>query len=104
MGKIFSREFRSGAPIQTGTYTLVPFNAVMRIQIPGMMGGLIWNRPSSILARTRDGQEFVIPVKDITRRVQIALFGGAFLASIFYFLAVRLSRRAFSAKNHGSRK
>ncbi len=63
------------------------------------MGGLIWNRPSSILARTRDGQEFVIPVKNVTRQVQIALFGGAFLASFFYFLAARLSQRAYYAKS-----
>jgi hypothetical protein len=94
MGKIFSREFRSGAPIQAGTFTLVPFSQVVRIQIPGLMGGLIWNRPSSILARTTDGQEFVIPVKDVTRQMQIALIGGAFLASLFYFLAIRLGQRA----------
>jgi hypothetical protein len=94
MGKLFSREFRSGEPIQANMYTLVPFNQVLRLQIPGLKGGLIWNRPSSILARTADGQEFVIPVKDVTRQVQIALMGGAFLTSLFYFLAIRLSRKS----------
>jgi uncharacterized membrane protein len=94
MGRLFSREFRNGEPIQAGMFTLVPFNQVVRIQIPGLMGGLVWNRPSSILTRTADGQEFVIPIQDVTRQVQIVLFGGAFLASLFYFLAIRLSRRA----------
>ena len=97
MAKIFTREFHSGAPIRADTFTLVPFNQVVKIQIPGLTGGLIWNRPSTILARTTDGQEFVIPVKDVTRQVQIALFGGAFLASLFYFLAIQLSRRAKGA-------
>lgn len=93
MAKIITREFHSGTPIQAGTFTLVPFNQVIRLRFPGLMGGLAWNRPNTILARTTDGQEFVIPVKDVTRQVQIALFGGAFLASIFYLLTIRLSRR-----------
>lgn len=92
MAKILTREFHSGTPIQAGTFTLVPFNRVVKVRIPGLMGGLVWNRPSTILARTTNGQEFVIPVKDVTRQVQIALIGGAFLASLFYFLALRLSR------------
>jgi hypothetical protein len=94
MGKFLSREFRSGEPIRASMYTLVPFNQVLRLQIPGLKGGLIWNRPSSILARTTNGEEFVIPVRDVTRQVQIALLGGAFLASLFYFLAMRLSQKA----------
>jgi hypothetical protein len=94
MGKLFSREFRSGEPIQAGMYTLVPFNQVVRVQVPKLKGGLIWNRPSSILARKADGQEFVIPIKDVTRQVQIAVMGGAILASLFCFVAIRLSRRA----------
>jgi hypothetical protein len=93
MARIFTQEYHSGVPIQTGTFTLVPFNQAVRFQIPGLKGGLIWNRPSSILARTTDGQEFVIPIKDVTRQIQIALFGGALLANFFYFLAIRLSRR-----------
>ncbi len=94
MGKIFIREFHHGAPIQAGGFTLVPFSHVVRFQIPGFSRGLIWNRPSSILVKATDGQEFPIPIKDVTRQVQIALLGGAFLASFFYFLAIRLSRRA----------
>jgi hypothetical protein len=97
MAKIFTREFHSGKPIQAGTFTLVPFNQVIRAQIPGLRGGLVWNRPSTILARTTGGQEFVIPVKDVTRQVQTALFGGALLASFFYLLAIRLSQRAKGA-------
>ena len=97
MAKILTREYHSGTPVHADTFTLVPFNQVVKIQIPGLTGGLIWNRPSTILARTTDGQEFVIPVKDVTRQVQIALFGGAFLASLFYFLAIRMSRRAKGA-------
>jgi hypothetical protein len=97
MAKIITREFHSGTPIQAGTFTLVPFNQVMRMRFPGLKGGVVWNRPNTILARTTGGQEFVIPVKDVTRQVQIALFGGAFLASIFYLLTIRLSRLAKSA-------
>lgn len=94
MEKFITREFHNGAPIQAGSFTLVPFSQVVRLQIPGSALGLIWNRPSSVLVRSTDGQEYLAPVKDETRRVQIALFCGAFLTSLFYFLAMRLSQRA----------
>ncbi|MEJ2599262.1 MAG: hypothetical protein P8Z00_13080 [Anaerolineales bacterium] len=93
MGKFITREFHKGAPIQAGNFILVPFSQVVRLQIPGSVLGLIWNRPSSILVRSTDGQEYLAPVRDKTRRVQIALICGAFLTSLFYFLTMRLSQR-----------
>jgi hypothetical protein len=33
-----------------------------------MQGGLIWNRPASVLTVDADGRERLLPVQDITRQ------------------------------------
>ena len=66
-------ETHAGNAVQVGTYQITPFVQTLRIEIPGMLGGLIWNRPVSVLARSASGQEQVLPVQDITRQVQLAL-------------------------------
>jgi hypothetical protein len=53
-----------------------------------MSGGIIWNRPVSVVVQSEGGVEQLLPVRDITRQVQLALFGGA-LFSVLTLWSVR---------------
>lgn len=77
-------ETKAGSPVQAGTRRLVPFSQVIRLNLPGMAaGGIIWNRPFSVLVQDEDGKDWNLPISDITRQAQIFLIGlglfGAFL-------------------------
>jgi hypothetical protein len=80
-------ETRAGKTLQTGAYAITPFSKVSLLLIPGFHGGLVWNRPASVLVQTPDGAEQVLPVPDPTRRIVWALLGlcaGIGLLSIFW--------------------
>jgi hypothetical protein len=79
-------ENRAGDPIQNGDRTLTPFSKALILQLPGMPGGLIWNRPASVLARSADGQEQVIPIQDITRQAIFGLYGACLAFAIAMLL------------------
>ncbi|NUM48902.1 MAG: hypothetical protein HUU38_29705 [Anaerolineales bacterium] len=80
-------ETRAGRPLRVGETRLVPFAQTARVTFPGS-GGVVWSRPTAILAQTADGQETVLPVRDVTREAQLTLMGlgvlGALLIWIFY--------------------
>jgi hypothetical protein len=89
MAPILSFETQAGEPIHHGSVTLVPFARTWRILLPfqfpgGNSGfGLTWSRPGSVLAMTEDGQEQVIPVRDVTRQAQVGLLGTCIGMMIF---------------------
>jgi hypothetical protein len=74
-------ESRAGTPIQVGDRRLVLFSRVVRVHLPGINGGLIWNRPAAVLTTAPDGEELVLPVPDLTRQAQIGILGGVLLAA-----------------------
>jgi hypothetical protein len=75
MSPLVAIETRAGEPIQAGNRTLIPFARSLRFQLPGRPGGLIWTCPASLLVKDSDGQEQVLPIPDITRRIQLGLLG-----------------------------
>jgi hypothetical protein len=79
-------ETHAGQPIQAGGTTITPFSTSLRIGIPGLNGGLIWNRPTSILIESADGQEQVQPVPDITRQVEWLLLGATLLMALLIWI------------------
>jgi hypothetical protein len=88
----FNVETRAAPPVIVGETRIVPMARSLRIQIPGLPGGLVWNRPVAVVAQTAGGQEQVLPVRDITRQVQLALFSGALLGTLLVWLALRIFR------------
>jgi hypothetical protein len=86
-------ETRGGDPISSNGITLTPFARSVRIQFPGLHGGIIWNRPVSVLALYPDGHEDILPVQDETRRVQFALLGAGLFSGIFMWLISRRKRK-----------
>ena len=68
-------ETKAGGAITIGETKIVPFSKSVRVQIPGWQGGLIWNRPASLLVVSSDGEEQIIPIVDVTRQALWALLG-----------------------------
>jgi hypothetical protein len=87
-------ETRPGQAMMAGGKKITPFSQSVRLVLPGRQAGFIYNRPVSILATYPDGQEEVIPVKDVTRQVQLALLGIALAwTALLMFLSIIMKRR-----------
>lgn len=93
MSKFLTIETRSGQPIQAGDATLTPFAQSWQVRFPNQSGGLVWNRPVSVLVTSANGQEQVLPVTDITRLALWALMGGCALTVMILSLALRKSNK-----------
>jgi len=82
-------ETKAGTPIQQGQVTITPFASSLRIGIPGRPVGLIWNRPSSILIQSADGDERVQTIPDITRQIEWILLGVTVLMALIVWISNR---------------
>jgi hypothetical protein len=85
-------ETQSGTPITYRGGKLIPFSQALRIHIPGLSGGLIWNRPVSVLAVDTKGQEQILPVQDVTRQVVWSLWGITLLMMLLGLFIRKRSR------------
>lgn len=63
-----------GNPIEVGGYNLIPISKSLQIRPRGFLAGLRWERPVGVLVRNIEGQEHVLPIQDVTRKVQVAVF------------------------------
>jgi len=86
MAKFLSIENKSGRPVETKGGKLIVFSQAVQLRIPGMRGGLVWNRPVSLLATSADGHEQVIPIQDVTRTIVWTLAGAALATGLFFWL------------------
>jgi hypothetical protein len=79
-------ENKTGIPVLASGNRITPFAQSVQLSLPGFPGGVVWNRPLSILVESANGEERVIRIADITRRVQVALFAGGFLGGILLWI------------------
>jgi len=84
-------ETKAGDAITMGETKIVPFSKSVRVQIPGLHGGLIWNRPASLLVTSSDGEEQIIPIVDVTRQALWALLGAS--TAVFLLMMLISLRR-----------
>jgi hypothetical protein len=77
----------TGQPIKVKDTQVRVRSQVVQLRFPLIHGGLIWNRPVSVLVRTAHGQDQVLPVPDVTRNALLMLFmlslAGTFLFRLF---------------------
>ncbi len=78
-----------GETIQAGKNKITPISQAVKLILPGSKGGLIWNRPVSVLVQGADDSEQVLPVVDVTRVVQLALLGIGLASGILLWLIKR---------------
>lgn len=82
-------EIQRGQPVNAGGTQVTPVAKRICIPFPGMAGGLIWNRPFAIEIRTADGEEWSLPVPDVTRQAQIALLAMGLIGMVLIGLISR---------------
>ena len=99
MNRIIQRETRAGEAIQVKGARLLPFSRVFRLRLPGMPGGLTWNRPAGVLVVGDDGQEVMLPVRDETRRLQFGFLGAALIIVLIMSIFVQFRDRKRSVSD-----
>jgi hypothetical protein len=82
-------EYQSGEPLTVNGTTLTPQSRAFSLRWPN--GGLVWNRPVAVLVE-REGQVERLPIADVTRYAQIALYGSALFFALMALVA-SLGRR-----------
>jgi hypothetical protein len=91
--KFIQSETRTGEVIQVKGARLLPFSRVFRLSLPGLHGGLTWNRPAGVLVVRDDGQEVLLPVRDETRRLQLGFLGAALISVLIMSIWAQLRAR-----------
>ena len=86
-------ETHAGDPIDVGDSKIVPLAKVVQLQIPGVSGGLIWNRPTAVVVQTSEEEERVVPVRDVTREIQLVIIGSGLLIVLLSWLMRRKNNR-----------
>jgi len=89
MASFLSSESRAGKPIQFQGNTLVPVAKVWQMKLPWAHGGLIWNRPASVVVTGSNGQETIVPVQDVTRQAAWMIFAVCFASLLLALMSAR---------------
>jgi hypothetical protein len=82
-------EIHEGKPITVGDQKVTLISRALRVQIPHMPIGFIWNRPMAVRVQTEGAGEVTLPVVDETRRTQMLLLALGLLVSIFISALLR---------------
>lgn len=85
-------ETHAGPPVAAGEYQIIPLAQSWRLKLPLPMigGGVVWNRPVSVVVQTPDGGERVLGVRDTTRQAQAALLGVSAAVVMLAWVVARL--------------
>ena len=86
---IIETEINTGDARRVGLLELTPVNQILKIQVPGNRIGLIWNRPKAVVVRGNDGQEEILPVRDVTRIAIWAMLAGGLIGAIMIGMMFR---------------
>jgi hypothetical protein len=76
----------SSQPIAVGDLKITVRSRALQVQFPGASGGLIWNRPIAVSVYRPDGTIEHLPMRDVTRWVQVML-AIALVTSLLLFSA-----------------
>lgn len=79
-------ETRAGDPIRVFGSEIIPFSRAVILRFPGISGGVIWNRPVSVLVGTDGEREEILRVRDVTRLAQVFILGAGLLGSFLIWL------------------
>ena len=83
-------ETRASTPVQVNDARIYLRAQAVQLRFPFVHGGLIWNRPASVVVRRDGGQEQVLLVPDVTRN---ALIGLLVLNLVTAFVFLRFRRK-----------
>jgi hypothetical protein len=83
MGALIERRTTAAPTVEAGDVRATPESSVVTVRLP--FGAFVWNRPSSIVVE-REGRVERLPIVDVTRIAQLALWACVLVA----FVACRL--------------
>lgn len=84
-----SSEIWAGQVIEKHGRSILPFSRVYRLTAPGHTVGFVWNRPVSVQVTGEDGSRQIIPIVDLTRRLQVVILLWGTLAALLILLVNR---------------
>ena len=79
----------TGPPLEVAGTQVAVRSQVLQVRLPFGNAGLLWNWPLSVLVRTPEGQEQILPVPDVTRTAVLSLLA---LSLVSTFLWMRFRR------------
>lgn len=86
---VIEREIKNGEALQVGNYQITPQTRLLKVRFPGYHAALIWNRPHAVIVRSDDGNEGILPVRDVTRVVIWSMLAGGLLGTLLIALMNR---------------
>jgi hypothetical protein len=90
----------SSQPIAVGDLQITVRSRALQVRFPGASGGVIWNRPIAVSVYQPDGAVEHLPVRDVTRLMQVAFLACALLA--FVMLRGKHAGRGGSSRHNYS--
>ena len=82
----FVMETNAALPVKAKDLQLIPLAQSVRIGLPGLPAGLIWNRPTAVIVQDDMGEQQVLPIQDVTRNLQLLLLGLGLVGSLMIWL------------------
>lgn len=86
----FKVETHDSAPILSGDAEIVLRSHAVHIPLPFAHGGFIWNRPLSVRVRRPGVSDETLPVRDVTRLLQLALLALGLAAGLIFGSLLRI--------------
>ena len=86
---ILEFQTHAGDPIQMDGRSIQLHSRALVLRFPRSTGGLVWNRPVSVSARTTVGRDETLPVHDMTRLLEFYVFASVMLFTLFIGLVWR---------------
>ena len=90
--RILVQQTSAGEPVITGDLKIYPVARSYRVNFPSDQGGIVWNRPLSVIVEDSRGNRQIIPIQDRTRQLQIGILAAGFIMSMITWFAFRKSR------------
>lgn len=86
IGKAVKWQKTTGETVTAHGYAVTPQAQALSVRLP--LGGIVWNRPLAVLVE-QDGRTQQIPILDVTRITQLAIWTTAFLLTVIIWLRSR---------------
>jgi hypothetical protein len=80
--KLIESKLIAGEPIRIGRNQVVTLTRSIRVHLFNFRGGLVWNRPIAAMVLEEDGTEHVVPIRDVTRQLQVLFLGVGLIGSL----------------------
>ena len=94
-----SIETHAGPPVQAGNYAIRLKAWSLRLTVPGA-GSLAWTRPVSVQVQSPGGNTRIIPIRDVTRWAELALWAAPALLALTAAALSIAARRARKQSLH----